>query len=115
MLNISQCLKHQQGSGRGPWINIAQRRGRAALPWEHFWVPFITKGFSQENKRWEGTMLFSRACPQVPSIFGNSDSGSLCTTALAKPRHLPTKPERATSALAARAQHVLSLLMRKHC
>lgn len=45
------CLRHPQGSGRGGWMNIARRRGCAALPWEPFGVPFINKVFFHRKIR----------------------------------------------------------------
>lgn len=43
---------HQQGSGRGPQINIADYCGHSAFLWEFFWAPFIPKVFQREIRVW---------------------------------------------------------------
>lgn len=104
------CLRHQQGSGRGGWMNIARRRGCAALPWESFGVPFITKGFFHRKIRvWRELCSIPEHVPGWPASLETA-----VATALAKPRRWPAMGERATWALVPHAQSVLSLLMRRH-
>lgn len=74
----------------GLWQGPLDKHCRSLWPFSPslgtLWGSFIKKSFSKENMSLEGAMLYSGAWPQVPSIFRNN-SGSLCITALAKPRH----------------------------
>lgn len=95
-LNISQCLRHQQGSGRGPWSNIAQGCSCITLPWEPFWVPFITKGFHEKIRTWEELCSVSEHAPESSACLETAAVASCAGQLLAKPWHRPVMPGTAT-------------------
>lgn len=92
-LNISQCLWHQQGSGRGPWINGAVVM---SLVLGTLSCSIHNQRFSGESRAWEELCSVAEHAPESPACLETAGLASCADQLLAKPRHWPEIPGRAT-------------------
>lgn len=89
-LNISLCLRYQQGSERALGYTL---HGSVvmSLPWEPFWALLIAKGFHEIIRAWE----------ELCSVAGHAleSPASLCSPALSKASALTSNARKGSSLL----------------